>query len=253
MKHPILTMEELSDEFYQVSGLDLPKLSRSRIWIFDLEATGLDTTLERVTQIAGIPLEGGVLLDEQSFTQLVYPGDGVEIPKVVEDLTGITMERLEGAPLLPEAWAACVEAAGAADLWMGQSVFEFDVPLPRNRVRAPRHARGVASDPGLRVLASALLGEPEGRWSTTALLERFSIDVGKLRRHDALDDVKILGLILLPLLERLKRKHGDRLTIPASNPLRIRRHPRALRVCLTHPPGKENSAAWPKRSPFPTS
>ena len=225
MKHPILTMEELSDEFYQVSGLDLPELSRSRIWVFDLEATGLDTTVERVTQIAGIPLEGGVLLDDQSFTQLVYPGDGVEIPKVVEDLTGITLERLEGAPRLPEAWAACVAAAGPADLWMGQSVFEFDVPLLETEFA--RHGMPGELPPILDsvVLASALLGEPEGRWSTTALLERFSIDTGKLRRHDALDDVKILGLILLPLLERLKRKHGDRLAIPASNPLRIRRHP----------------------------
>ncbi len=225
MKHPILTMEELSDEFYQVSALDLPELSRSRIWIFDLEATGLDTTVERVTQIAGIPLESGVLLDDQAFTQLVYPGDGVEIPKVVQDLTGITLERLEGAPLLPEAWAACIAAAGAADLWMGQSVFEFDVPLLETEFA--RHGMPGELPPILDsvVLASALLGEPEGRWSTTALLERFSIDTGKLRRHDALDDVKILGLILLPLLERLKRKHGDRLAIPASSPLRIRRHP----------------------------
>ena len=181
MKHPILTMEELSDEFYQVSALDLPELSRSRIWIFDLEATGLDTTVERVTQIAGIPLESGVLLDDQAFTQLVYPGDGVEIPKVVQDLTGITLERLDGAPLLPEAWAACVAAAGPADLWMGQSVFEFDVPLLEAELA--RHGLPTELPPMLDtvVLATHLLGEPERRWSTSALLQRFEVSIEGLR------------------------------------------------------------------------
>ena len=81
------------------------------------------------TQIAGVPLERGRILEQQAFTQYVFPGEGVEIPKVVQELTGITLDMLKDAPPLPEAWAACLEAAGGADVWIGQSVFEFDVPL----------------------------------------------------------------------------------------------------------------------------
>ena len=224
MQHPILTLEELSAEFYQVSGLDLPSFSRQRIWLWDLEATGLDTRVERVTQIAGIPLEGGVIVEDRAFTQFVFPGEGVEIPEVVQDLTGITLDTLRDAPSLPEAWAACLEAARGCDLWIGQSVFEFDVPLLETEFA--RHGMPNELPPILDsvVLATALLGEAEGRWSTSALLERFSVDIAGLRRHDALDDVKILGRILVPMLRLLQREHHDRLTLPVENPVRVRRH-----------------------------
>jgi len=225
MNHPILQIQELSDEFYQVSGLDLPDLSRLRIWLWDLEATGLDTSVERVTQIAGIPLQGGQLIESEAFKEFVFPGEGVEIPKVVRDLTGITMDMLEGAALLPEVWGRCVEAAGAADVWVGQSVFEFDVPLLH--AEFARHGMPDELPPILDsvVMATALLGEPQGRWSTSALIDRFGVNTDGLRRHDALDDVKILGRILIPLLQAFGRDHSDRLRIPASQPLRVRRHP----------------------------
>ena len=225
MKHPILKLEELSDEYYQVSDLDLPELSRLRIWLWDLEATGLDTRVERVTQIAGVPLEGGRVLEKQAFSQYVFPGEGVEIPKVVQDLTGITLDTLKDAPPLTVAWAACLEAAAGADLWIGQSVFEFDVPLLE--AEFARHGMSPELPPILDsiVLATALLGEPDGRWSTSALIDRFAVDVSGLRRHDALDDVKILGRILIPLLAGFADQRGDRLRLPADEPLRVRRHP----------------------------
>lgn len=225
MKHPVLDIRELSDEFYQVSGLDLLDLSRMRIWLWDLEATGLDTSVERVTQIAGIPLEGGAIVEDQAFVEFVFPGEGVEIPKVVRDLTGITLDMLHGASPLPEVWARCVEAAGQADLWVGQSVFEFDVPLLH--AEFARHGMPDELPPILDsvVMATALLGEPQGRWSTSALIEHFEVNTDGLRRHDALDDVKILGRILIPMLKSFARERGDRLQIPAESPLKVRRHP----------------------------
>lgn len=225
MKHPILDLVPLSDEFYQVSGLHLEGLSRRRLWLFDLEATGLDTSRERVTQVAGLPIEDGHLLEDEGFVEFVNPGAGVEIPKVVQELTGITLDTVKDAPPFPEVWGRCVEASRGADLWIGQSVFEFDVPLLE-----AEFARSSMEEPlppilDSIVIATALLGEPEGRWSTTALIERFQVDVEGLRRHDALDDVKILGRILQPMLELLRARHGDRLVIPGGRPLRIKRHP----------------------------
>ena len=225
MRHPILEIEEISDEHYQVSDLDLRDLSRMRIWLWDLEATGLDTDVERVTQIAGVPLQAGELRDDEAFSQLVFPGEGVGISKVVQELTGITPDMLEGAPMLPQAWASFLEAGAGSNLWVGQSVFEFDVPLLG--AEFARHGMPEQLPPILDsvVIATALLGEPEGRWSTSALIERFEVDVSGLRRHDALDDVKILGRILIPMLERIRDQRGDRLRIPSARPLRIRRHP----------------------------
>ena len=225
LKHPMLRIDPVSDEIYDVSDLLIERLSEKRIWLFDLEATGLDTTRERVTQIAGCMLEGGRLREETAFTTFVWPGDGVEIPKVVRELTGITLDTLRGAAELPEAWARHLSAARGADFWIGQSVFEFDVPLLETELA--RHRMPVELPPILDsvVFATWLLGPPDERWSTSKLLQRFSVDTVGLRRHDALDDVKILGRLLLPMLRLVKEQRGDRFEIPAGAPLPIKRHP----------------------------
>jgi DNA polymerase III epsilon subunit-like protein len=225
LKEPLVRIHEVGGDRYEVSDIDIRGLSRLRIFVFDLEATGLDTTRERITQIAGLPLERGLILAAKGFSQLVDPGADVPIPAEVAELTGITRERLAGAPRFPEAWAACTAAARGCDLWIGQSAFEFDVPLLR--AEFARHGLPPALPPLLDsvVLATALLGEPEGRWSTTALLQRFHVNTEGLRRHDALDDVQILARILIPLLEMLREERADHLFIPPEKRLSIKRHP----------------------------
>ncbi len=224
MKHPILRIRPVSEGLYEVSDLKIEALSSLRIWVFDLEATGLDVTRERVTQIAGVPIEKGRILDDEAFVQLVYPGPGVEISKEVQELTGLTPEKLEGAPLFPEAWTACLAAARGSQLWIGQSAYEFDVPLLETELA--RYHMHVTLPPILDsvVLATGLLGEPQRRWSTSALLRWFRISTEGLRRHDALDDVKILARILLPMIEIIYEDHGDCVVLPADRPLAIKRH-----------------------------
>ena len=196
MRHPILQIRSVSDEFYEVSDLLVENVSEQRFWLFDLEATGLDTTRERITQIAGIPIEDGRIIDDEAFTMYVALDPEVEIPKVVQDLTGITHETLVGAPAFPDAWDRHLRASGSDGIWIGQSVFEFDVPLLEAEFR--RHSLPAELPPVLDsvVIATALLGAPEERWSTSKLLQHFVVDTTGLRRHDALDDVKIHGRIL---------------------------------------------------------
>jgi DNA polymerase-3 subunit epsilon len=225
LTHPVLALRDVSDEIYEASDLYIERFSEKRLWLFDLEATGLDTRRERVTQIAGIPMVGGRLLEERAFSQYVHPGEGVQISAEVQELTGITPETLRGQPPFATAWQACVDAALGCDYWVGQSVFEFDVPLLE--AEFARHAVAGPLPPILDtvVVATALLGEPEGRWSTSALVGRFQADVQGLRRHDALNDVKILAAILAPMIDLIRREHGDRLEIPRDRPIPIRRHP----------------------------
>jgi DNA polymerase III epsilon subunit-like protein len=224
LRHPILKIQAISPERYEVSGVDLAQFSKRRFWVFDLEATGLDTNRERITQVAGARVERGQIIEESAFSQLVYPGDDIEIPQEVQELTGITPERVRGAPPFPEVWCRCLEAAKGCDFWIGQSVFEFDVPLLYAELA--RHGLESRLPPMLDtvVVATALLGEPAGRWSTSALIQRFEVNTDGLRRHDALDDVKIAGRILLPMLELIRNDHGDRLRIPTSRPLSVKRH-----------------------------
>ena len=228
MKNPILDLRPVSDEVYEVSNLLIERFSEQRFWLFDLEATGLDTRRERVTQIAGVPLERGRIVEQEAFTQFVALPDGVEIPPVVRELTGITPDTLKGAPPFPEAWARHLEAAGAQRIWVGQSVFEFDVPLLEEEFK--RHAMPVELPPVLDsvFLATHLLGESEERWSTSRLLAHFEVDIEGLRRHDALDDVKILGRILLPMLELIRTERHDAVRVPSDRPVRVRRHPPVL-------------------------
>ncbi|MEE2702750.1 MAG: 3'-5' exonuclease [Myxococcota bacterium] len=225
MKHPILRIDPVSDETYQVSGLHLERFSDLRIWLFDLEATGLDTSRERITQVAGIRIEAGKTIEESAFTELVFPGEGVEISKEVQDLTGIRLEMLAEARRLPEVWNDCVKAAADCDLWMGQSVFEYDVPLLETEFA--RNGMPSELPPILDsvVLATSVLGMPALRWSTNALIQRFEVDVKGLRRHDALDDVRILGRILGPITKLIKEEQGDQLRIGLESPLEIKRHP----------------------------
>jgi DNA polymerase III alpha subunit (gram-positive type) len=215
----------VSDEIYQVSELLIENLSQQRIWLFDLEATGLDTNRERVTQIAGCMWESGQIREESAFVTFVKLGEGVEIPKVVRELTGITPETLVGAPEFPDAWRSHLAAARGADFWLGQSVFEFDVPLLD--AEFARHGMPRELPPILDsvVLATWLLGPPDERWSTSKLLQRFAVDVTGLRRHDALEDVKILGRLLEPMLALARSEKADRVEIPAEQPIPIKRHP----------------------------
>lgn len=225
VRNPLLRLRPVSDELYEVSHLRIEHFSRQRFWLFDLEATGLDASRERVTQIAGIPIEDGRLVEEEAFTQYVRLDPDVEIPKVVQELTGITAETLVGAPSFPDAWELHLSASNGEGIWVGQSVFEFDVPLLE--AEFSRHGMPVELPPVLDsvVIATALLGPSVERWSTSKLLHHFRVDTTGLRRHDALDDVKILGRILLPMLELIRNEHGDRLEIPADRPLQVRRHP----------------------------
>lgn len=225
MTHPMLRIQPVSDDLYEVSDLEIRAFSSLRIWVYDLEATGLDTTRERVTQIAGLPIEGGKILEEEAFVQLVHPGEGVEISKEVEELTGITLEKLKDAPPFPDAWRDCQAAARGSAFWIGQSVFEFDIPLLETELARHGLPTTLPSTLDSVVLATALLGEPEGRWSTSALIQRFQVNIEGLRRHDALDDVKILARILLPMMQIIREDHDDRVFLPPDRPLSIKRHP----------------------------
>ena len=63
----------MTKDLYQWSDFELLDIQQHSFWVFDLEATGLDFNVERVTQFGGVAIEQGVPQDSTSFCHLVKP------------------------------------------------------------------------------------------------------------------------------------------------------------------------------------
>ena len=99
---------------------DVPLRDMSYV-VVDCETTGLNPTTQRVTEIAALRCRGSLVIDR--FHTLVDPQR--PIPRMIQELTGITPAMLEGAPLAPEALRAFIEFTGGS-LIVGHNV-RFDL------------------------------------------------------------------------------------------------------------------------------
>ncbi len=81
--------------------------------MFDTETTGLDPGVEYMTEIGGVIVRNGEVVEE--FDTFVKPGKPIT-PKITE-LTGITNEMVADAPSEKEALEAFLKFAGAASWW----------------------------------------------------------------------------------------------------------------------------------------
>ena len=64
--------------------------------VFDTETTGLDSNVERLTEIGAVYVENGKINEEKKFCTFVNPGK--PIPQKVVDLTGINDAMVADAP-----------------------------------------------------------------------------------------------------------------------------------------------------------
>ncbi len=94
------------------------------IAFFDIEATGLNVSKDRIVEIAIIKLNPDGT--EESFSKLVNPG--IEIPQEVIDIHGITNEKIKNSPSFEEIVEELIEFIGEADL-AGYNSNKFDIPM----------------------------------------------------------------------------------------------------------------------------
>ncbi|WP_404297515.1 exonuclease domain-containing protein [Halomonas sp.] len=159
----------------------------------DLETTGIRTTRDRITEIAALRLEQGVVTSR--WHRLINPQ--VRIPAPIRELTGIHDEMVQDAP-------AFAEIAEALREWLGDATLvahnaRFDYGFLRNAYK--RAGMSFSAEVICTLRLSRRLAPQHREHNLAALLERYGIAFPT--RHRAMADAEAL----LALWQRWSTEH----------------------------------------------
>ena len=166
--------------------------------VIDIETTGLDPRKARVIELAGVRLSGGKLIANDSFRQLVRPGDE-SIPAMTTRIHAIDDAMVVDAPLFMDAWPQYDGFIGQA-IVIGHTIgFDLAV-LKRECELAELHW----SRP--RTLDTRLLAEIAAPELADYSLERLAawLGIDAADRHSALGDAVMTARVFLALVPRLR-------------------------------------------------
>jgi DNA polymerase III epsilon subunit family exonuclease len=168
--------------------------------VIDLETTGGRPPVHRITEIGGVRIEGGKIVE--SYNTLVNPER--EIPPFITRFTGITQKMVDDAPTIADVLPKLREFMRDA-VFVGHNA-NFDLQFIDHEIQ--EITGGILRNPILDTikLAKALeLDTP--KFGLDSLVEYFNIRCDK--RHRALPDAEMTGKVLLKLLA-IARKRGIR-------------------------------------------
>ena len=165
---------------------------------FDIETTGLKVQREAITEIGAVVLKNGKITD--TFQTFVYPGRRLT-PEII-GLTGITDAMLADAPPPEEALAAFLKFVDGRPLAAHNA--EFDIGF----IRAGCRRVGLEFDPTYidsLILAQNLLPELH-KHKLDIVAEH--LDLPAFNHHRASDDAGMVGYMLIPFFEKMRREMG---------------------------------------------
>ena len=165
---------------------------------FDIETTGLKVQREAITEIGAVVLKNGQITD--TFQTFVNPGRRLT-PEII-GLTGITDAMLADAPPQEEALAAFLKFVDGRPLAAHNA--EFDIGF----IRAGCRRAGLEFDPTYidsLILAQNLLPELH-KHKLDIVAEH--LDMPAFNHHRASDDAGMVGYMLIPFFERMRREMG---------------------------------------------
>ena len=167
--------------------------------IFDTETTGLDSEYDRLTQIAGLVFSGGRIYS--SFDTMVDPER--LIPRNITELTGISNDMVEVAPLEDEALQRFLEFANGAVLVAHNANFHVSflkAAAKRSNIEFSCTFIDTLS------LAKALYQDLSG-YSLKKLAEHFEIEDCSNPSKAIADALKVHG-IFVKMIDDLKNKYN---------------------------------------------
>ena len=165
---------------------------------FDIETTGLKVTREAITEIGAVVLKNGKITE--TFQTFVNPGRRLT-PEII-GLTGITDTMLADAPSLKEALTAFLQFVNGRVLAAHNA--EFDISF----IRAGCRKVGLEFEPTYidsLILAQNLLPELH-KYKLDIVAEH--LDLPAFNHHRASDDAGMVGYMLVPFFEKMRRELG---------------------------------------------
>ena len=165
---------------------------------FDIETTGLKVTREAITEIGAVVLKNGKITE--TFQTFVNPGRRLT-PEII-GLTGITDAMLADAPSLKEALTAFLQFVNGRVLAAHNA--EFDISF----IRAGCRKVGLEFEPTYidsLILAQNLLLELH-KYKLDIVAEH--LDLPAFNHHRASDDAGMVGYMLVPFFEKMRRELG---------------------------------------------
>jgi DNA polymerase III subunit epsilon len=177
------------------------KLNLDRpIAIFDLEATGLNISKDRIVEIAIVKIH--VDGNEETFSSLVNPE--IEIPQEVIDIHGITNEKVKDAPVFKDLAPKIIEFIQDADL-AGYNSNKFDIPMLAEELLRVGNNYDLTKKKFVDV--QNIFHKMEQR--TLAAAYQFYCKKEIENAHSALDDTRATWEVLKAQLEKYPDLKGD--------------------------------------------
>lgn len=154
----------------------------SRLAFVDLETTGANPTIDRVTEIGLVLVDGDQV---STWSTLVNPGQ--PIPQFIQRLTGISNEMVAGAPAFDQVAAELAERLHGR-LFIAHNA-RFDYGFLRNEYQ--RLGRRFRADVLCTVRLSRRLFPGHHRHNLDSLIARHGLSLGQ-DRHRALTDADLI-------------------------------------------------------------
>jgi len=165
---------------------------------FDIETTGLKVRREAITEIGAVVLKNGEITER--FQTFVNPNRRLT-PEII-GLTGITDAMLADAPQLKDALTAFLQFVNGRPLAAHNA--EFDISFIREGCRKV----GLEFDHTYvdsLILAQNLLPELH-KYKLDIVAEH--LDLPAFNHHRASDDAAMVGYMLIPFFEKMRREMG---------------------------------------------
>jgi DNA polymerase-3 subunit alpha (Gram-positive type) len=171
------------------------KIKEGHFTVIDFETTGLNAVDDEIIEIGAVKIDGMKMIDE--FSTLVKPKKEVSGKSV--EITGISPQMLEGAPVLDDVLPSFLKFLG--DTIIVAHNADFDYRFLREALKS----RNIAIDlPYIDTLqfSKALISIPS--YGLEKVVK--ALNVGEFNHHRALDDAKITAKVFIKLCEMSESK-----------------------------------------------